>query len=285
MHIGIDEVGRVAPGRTSPKTVRRVARRRTSPKTKYAIGIDEVGRVAPGRTSPKKANAGRVAKWRTSPKTERRVAPGRTSPKYIVGIDEVGRGPLAGPVVVAAVGIEHGAWGIGHRLRGIRDSKKLTERQREKWAKKIKVAGFVWAVARVSPRVIDKIGISKAANLAAYRAYMRLCRKLQAPKIMTSSKFEVLLDGGLHLKRKGWAEENRIKTKTIIKGDEKIPLISAASIIAKVTRDKYMKRAAKQYGGYGFEAHKGYGTVAHYAAIKKLGVSSMHRESFLKGVL
>ncbi len=204
--------------------------------------------------------------------------------RYIVGLDEVGRGPLAGPVVVAAALIMQNVKIKDKKLGIPRDSKKLTPKQREDWVRYFENNPKIfYAVAQVSPRVIDKINISAAANLAAWRAYGRLIKK---SKIHPSSNYEraskiknvgVFLDGGLYLKKKGFYPG----AKTIIKGDQKIPAISIASIIAKVYRDDLMNKMAKKHPGYGFEIHKGYGTKAHYSALRKLGPSEIHRLTFL----
>lgn len=182
----------------------------------------------------------------------------------IVGIDEVGRGPLAGPITVAALATRKNAK-TARVLIGIKDSKKLSPMRREEWFHTItqnKI--FSFAVVSVSSRVIDLKGISHAARLAISKCLKKLSSSLRA---------HIMLDGGLYA-----PEEYR--QKTIIKGDEKVPLIAASSIIAKVTRDRYMVRMDKKYPKYGFDKHKGYGTRAHFAAIKKHGLSKIHRKSF-----
>lgn len=197
--------------------------------------------------------------------------------KHVVGIDEVGRGPLAGPVVVCAVAIPEG-WRIrimNYELGKLKDSKQLSPKQRERWLEYFEGHPKIfYAIAQVSPKVIDKINISAAANLAAWRAFQKLIHNSQF--IIHNS--DVYLDGGLFLKKKGFY----LGAKTIIKGDQKIPAISIASIIAKVYRDGLMDKMAKKHPGYGFEVHKGYGTKKHYSALKKLGPSSIHRLTFLR---
>lgn len=186
---------------------------------------------------------------------------------YIVGIDEAGRGPLAGPLVVGGIRINL-KFKIQTKklLNGIKDSKKLSVKKREEWFKILTGDPRVkWAVAKISPGVIDKINIARAANLGA---------KLVFKKLSHGKNCHALLDGSLYLPK-------AIAQKTIIKGDEKIPIISAASIIAKVTRDRIMARLHKKYPQYGFETHKGYGTKSHYEKIKKFGSSSIHRRSFI----
>lgn len=180
--------------------------------------------------------------------------------QFLVGVDEVGRGPLAGPVTIAVVG------GISAKLlHGIRDSKKLTPSSREAWAKIIR-AQSTWVIVAIPANTIDRIGISAALRRAVERGLSKLPQK---PTL-------VLLDGSLHAPKE-------YRQRTIIKGDEKEPLIAAASIIAKVHRDNYMVRMDKKYPEYGFAQHKGYGTREHYKALKKQGMSEIHRRTFLKG--
>lgn len=182
--------------------------------------------------------------------------------KYvIIGIDEAGRGPLAGPISAGIVAAEARAPKI---LKGIRDSKKLSEKQREAWFLKIK-SNFKYACAMVGNETIDRVGIQKATRLAVKRVLKKIGVK---PNL-------ILLDGSLFAPQK-------YNQKTIVKGDEKIPIISAASVVAKVLRDRKMKRLHKIYPKYGFDIHKGYGTRAHYRAIKKYGICSLHRKSYLK---
>ena len=156
----------------------------------------------------------------------------------------------------------------------MRDSKKLSVKQREKWFSYLTSHPKIeWAAARVSTGVIDRINIAQAANLGAVRACTRLCTKLslvQAPLI--------LLDGGLKLPM-------HIAHRAIIKGDEKIPAIAAASIIAKVTRDRIMLRLHKKYPEYRFDFHKGYGTKLHVEKMRQFGRCATHRQSFAKNIL
>lgn len=200
---------------------------------------------------------------------------------HLIGIDEAGRGPLAGPVVVAGVKIEsriknHELWGRKF-FDNIKDSKKLTAKQREEWFDKItNYPKIAWAVARIWPKVIDRINISQAANLGALRVYKKLSKATsrQARKIFFEpSREHALLDGGLKL-------SPHVSYESIIKGDEKIPVISAASIIAKVTRDRIMFRLHKKYPKYHFDVHKGYPTKLHISLIKKFGLCQVHRRSF-----
>ena len=192
----------------------------------------------------------------------------RKREKIIVGIDEAGRGPLAGPMVIAAVAVFGSRSGSptatwrSDFLKGIRDSKKLTRLGRECWYSVLKKKAICQYVS-VSARSIDRDGISRAAR----EAIAKLLKKFPACADL------VLLDGSLYA-------PPEYKQKTIIKGDEKIPLIAAASIIAKVTRDRTMRRLHNTYPSYNFAQHKGYGTRAHFAAIRKHGLSDIHRKTF-----
>jgi ribonuclease HII len=179
--------------------------------------------------------------------------------KFLVGIDEAGRGPLAGPVSIAAVA------GAGS-LRNIKDSKKLSAKKREEWKKIIK-NNFESYQVFVSHKVIDRIGIVKSVELGVEKVLEKFEKK---PNL-------VLLDGALKAPKK-------YKQKTIIKGDEKIPLIAAASIIAKTSRDKKMFFFHKKFPKYRFDKHKGYGTKLHYKKIKKHGLCPIHRKTFCKSV-
>lgn len=186
--------------------------------------------------------------------------------RFLIGIDEAGRGPLAGPVVVAGT-----LFRIKDKrqkikiLSGIKDSKKLSAKQREEWFGVLTNHPQIeWAVARISPKIIDRINISQAAHLGARRVYK---------KLSGFGACHAMLDGSLKL-------PPHISYEVIIKGDEKISAISAASIIAKVTRDRIMLRLHKKYPKYRFDLHKGYGTKLHRDVIKKFGRSEIHRKSF-----
>jgi len=195
--------------------------------------------------------------------------------RYIIGIDEVGRGALAGPVAVAAVAMPKN---LGFKIKNLgklRDSKKLTPLRRELWFEYFKNhPQITYSLARVYPRVIERKNISKAANTAALRALTRLCSK----KRINPRKCLILLDGGLYVGNSGSVPNAR----TVIKGDERFATVKIASIIAKVSRDRFMKRLAKKYPRYGFEVHKGYGTKMHFRAIRKHGPSPAHRLTFLR---
>jgi len=170
---------------------------------------------------------------------------------------------LAGPVAVGAV-----AGSLNSKiLKGIKDSKKLNAKQREEWYKKIKSkkSNLKSFCVFISHKTIDKINVYQATLLGVEKVLKKFKRK---PGL-------VLLDGSL-------CAPKEYKQKTIIKGDEKIPLISAASIIAKVSRDRKMLREHKKTPHYDFDKHKGYGTKLHYKKIKKHGLSHIHRRSFCK---
>lgn len=177
----------------------------------------------------------------------------------ICGIDEAGRGPLAGPVVAAAVILPRKG-----RPKGLDDSKQLTAEAREELAAKIREVGLV-GVGVASVEEIDSLNILRAAHLAMRRAFDTLCTQ-QTP-------VAVLVDGNM-------APELPCPVECVVDGDAIVPIISAASIIAKVERDRMMIELCAQYPGYEFSKHKGYGTPVHQEAIKRLGVCAIHRRSF-----
>ncbi len=191
--------------------------------------------------------------------------------KYIVGIDEAGRGPLAGPVSLAALAIKLEDEPL---LKGdkVRDSKQLSEKAREKKLAELKVlrknGKIRYAVSLVGANIVDRKGITHAIKKGIWNVLSRL--KLEAETTL------VLLDGGIKAPR-------RFKNQqTIIRGDATVPVIAHASIVAKVIRDRKMKKFALTFPEYGFEIHKGYGTAQHVGKIKKHGLSRIHRKSFLK---
>lgn len=196
-------------------------------------------------------------------------------PQFLIGIDEVGRGPIAGPVAVSAFCISiKNLPKIRKIFRGVKESKQLTEQQREGWfdiIQKTQKLGLVdYAVTFQSEKVIDTKGLSFAIKNA-------LKISLNGLRI-DPRKAGVLLDGGLK------APPEFVNQKTIIKGDEKELVIALASICAKVLRDRKMNLLARKHSKYEFEKHKGYGTRSHYEAIKKYGLLSIHRKSFLKNL-
>lgn len=201
------------------------------------------------------------------------------SPKYVIGIDEVGRGALAGPLSVGAVALRLGMGFDPVVLKGLklhlRDSKKLTPKERERWVKYLRKRGDIeFRVASVSPKIVDRLNVSRAANLAATRAFEKL-----VDEPMLKTKPLVFLDGGLYL-RGDWGK--RLRVRTVVRGDEKINAVKLASIVAKVHRDRLMVRRHEKYPHYGFPKHKGYGTARHIRSLRRHGLSDIHRRSFCK---
>ncbi len=207
-------------------------------------------------------------------------------PIYTIGVDEAGRGPIAGPVAVGVCKIktvyieELEDELINKFMSGkLKDSKKLSEKKREEiysWIEKKKEENKLdFIVSMGSSKTIDDIGIVPTIKKAISKTLTALSKDKE-------DKVLVLLDGGLK------APETFVLQKTIIKGDESQIIISLASIVAKVTRDRYMKKLAKQYNKegkfYGFERHKGYGTKVHHEMINKYGLCNYHRKSFCKSV-
>lgn len=184
--------------------------------------------------------------------------------EIVCGIDEAGRGPLAGPVCAACVVLPK-----GEVIEGVNDSKKLTEKKREALYDVIKEQALDYSIAFASEKEIDEINILQATFLAMRRAFEGLTKV--EPDI-------ALIDGNA---KPGLD----ITERPVVKGDAKSANISAASILAKVTRDRYMLEMAEKYPQYQFEKHKGYGTKLHYEMIEKYGVCDIHRRTFLKKIL
>lgn len=178
----------------------------------------------------------------------------------ICGVDEAGRGPLAGPVYAAAVILPK-----GYVIDGVNDSKKLTEKKRDILFDVIKKEAVAYSIGIADEKEIDEINILQATFLAMRRAVEGLSVKADI----------ALIDGN---KKPGL----EIAEWDIVKGDAKSASIAAASIIAKVSRDRYMLEMAEKYPEYHFEKHKGYGTKLHYEMIEKYGISPIHRKTFLK---
>ena len=185
----------------------------------------------------------------------------RSGDGYLAGVDEAGRGPLAGPVFAAAVVLP-----CDVIIDGINDSKKLSEKKREKLYDEICEKALSYCIASVDEKEIDEINILQATFKAMRNAVAGLSIKPDY----------VLIDGN-----KGPG----IECETVVKGDSKSMSIAAASILAKVSRDRYIVKLSEKYPGYGFEKHKGYGTKAHYEAIEKLGICPIHRKTFLRKIL
>jgi len=176
----------------------------------------------------------------------------------LAGVDEVGRGPLAGDVVAAAVILDP-----ARPIPGLRDSKKLSPRRREELALLIMEQAQSWSVARASVAEIDELNILQASLLAMHRAV----------RALEPQPSYVLVDGN-RLPRWDYPSE------PVVKGDDRVPAIAAASILAKVQRDRELVDLERQYPGYGFAAHKGYPTASHLEALRTLGVTPVHRRSF-----
>ncbi len=178
--------------------------------------------------------------------------------ELLAGVDEAGRGPLAGPVVAAAVILDP-----AHPIAGLADSKKLSERQRDALEGEIKDKALAWAVACAEVEEIDTLNILWASMLAMQRAVLAL------PTTPTL----VLVDGNR-------CPELPCRSEAVVQGDQSVPAISAASILAKVARDRELLLLDQQYPGYGFARHKGYPTKDHVTALERLGVTPVHRRSF-----
>lgn len=174
-----------------------------------------------------------------------------------LGVDEVGRGCWAGPLVAGAVL-------LNQPIPGLRDSKKLTKKRREVLAAEIKASAAAIGVGWVSAEELDKIGLTAAVGLAMHRAVAAISADYDA----------IIVDGNYNF----LADDPR--ATTLIRADDSVPAVSAASIIAKVARDDFMNEAAGQYPGYGFDRHVGYGTAEHLRALQQHGPTALHRRSF-----
>ena len=192
----------------------------------------------------------------------------------IGGIDEAGRGPLAGPVVVACVVMPRDSM-----IEGVNDSKKVSEKKREKLYEEIIKEAIGYGVGIMSQEEIDRINILNATKEGLTTAIKELERDLKE-KNRNFDKPEIILVDALTK-----IDTDHIPYKSIIKGDAKSYSIAAASIIAKVTRDRIMRQWAEVYPMYGFEKHKGYGTAMHISAIKEYGLCPLHRRSFVKNIV
>lgn len=186
----------------------------------------------------------------------------RAAGRTVAGVDEAGRGCLAGPVAAGAVILDP-----GRPVRGLRDSKKLTEKRREELFAEIREKSAAWSVAMTGPGEIDRINILRAALRAMEKAVAGLS---VAPDF-------VLVDGNARI-------SIAVEQKTVVGGDDRCASIAAASIVAKVTRDRLMKELETEYPGYGFSRHKGYPSKEHRESLRRLGPCPIHRKSF-NGVL
>jgi ribonuclease HII len=178
--------------------------------------------------------------------------------RLTAGVDEVGRGPLAGPVMAGAVILDP-----ARPIAGLADSKTLSESAREQLAEEIKASALAWAIGRAEVEEIDQINILQASLLAMRRAVLALSPQAEY----------ALIDGNR-------CPDLPCPSEAIIKGDQSVAAISAASIIAKVTRDREMVEMEAIYPGYAFASHKGYPTKVHLAALQELGLTPIHRRSF-----
>ncbi len=192
-------------------------------------------------------------------KEEKRIY--RRGYKRVAGLDEAGRGPLSGPVVAGAVSVLHN-FRIPKELMDVKDSKQLSFKKREELYKAIvKNPNLKWGIGKVSPRIIDKINILQATKLAMEKAV----KNIKPDFLIIDGNFRINLN---------------VSQKSIIKGDQKVFSIAAASIIAKVSRDRIMIKYDKKYPQYGFDKHKGYPTKLHRKMIKKHGSCKIHRYSY-----
>lgn len=193
--------------------------------------------------------------------------------QWIVGIDEVGRGPLAGPITLCAFAVPVAHWKafqVYTKRHGLTDSKKLTAQKRTEWHQffqgEMKKGHCRYAIVSSSAKQIDQVGLSVVVKKLIARALGKLS--------LNSTQTCIKLDGSLY------APESFTDQETIIKGDSKHMAIAAASVMAKVSRDRYMIRQARVHPFYDFETHKGYGTAEHRKAIRKYGYSPLHRKTF-----
>lgn len=188
----------------------------------------------------------------------------------IAGVDEVGRGPLAGPVVAAACIFDRDV-----DIVGIDDSKKLSEKKREQFFTEIKDKALAYGIGEASCEVIDEINILEATKLAMKRAIDEADKMLESKG---RDRIQIVIFDAVKI------NDLKKEQMSVIKGDQTYFSVAAASILAKVTRDNLMKEYDKVYPEYGFASNKGYGTKAHYEGIKKAGITEIHRKSFLKNL-
>jgi len=188
--------------------------------------------------------------------------------RLIAGVDEVGRGPLAGPVVAAAVVLPE-----SFDVLGVDDSKKLSEKRREELFACIREQAVAWGIGMADQQVIDEINILQATKQAMKQAIAQVREKLAA---CGQGDLDYVLFDALTI------DDVQLPQEGIVKGDSRVLAIAAASILAKVTRDRMMVEYAEQYPGYAFERNKGYGTKAHYEGLRAQGMCPIHRRSFLR---
>lgn len=193
----------------------------------------------------------------------RRYRSGKWGQSLVAGVDEAGRGPLAGPVFAAAVILDP-----AQPVAGLADSKRLSERTRERLAVELQERALAVGIGTAAVEEIDAINIREATFLAMHRALLALA--VQPARVRVDGNALPPGDG------LGF----RCEWEAVVRGDATVPEISAASIVAKCARDAWMREAAREYPGYGFEVHKGYGTAAHIQALASLGPCRLHRLSF-----
>lgn len=201
---------------------------------------------------------------RTDPDLVFEISLWESGVQTIAGLDEAGRGALAGPVAVGVVVLPNNPPLLTSTLSGARDSKQMTPLERESLAPKIREVALAWAVGFAAPEEIDQQGIVRAVRLAALRALHQIT--LPPQYLLTDFRLEL--------------PQLDIPQRSILKGDARCLSIACASILAKTERDALMRQLDAQYPGYGLAKHKGYGTQAHRAAIERLGLSPLHRKSF-----
>lgn len=196
--------------------------------------------------------------------------------KFLLGVDEAGRGPLAGPVAVGVAAVPR-RFNIKKAFPGINDSKQLSEQQRETLydiAVELRKAGIInFCVRFMSAELIDEIGITKAVKRGIWSGVRAMAPASGKKASLHSKDVHVLLDGLL-------SAPAEFSQETIVRGDATEPVISLASIVAKVSRDRLMCRLAKRYPEYGFDIHKGYGTKRHLDVIAQIGISDVHRKTY-----
>lgn len=186
-----------------------------------------------------------------------------------IGVDEAGRGPWAGPVTAAAVILDP-----ARPVEGLTDSKKLSEKARDRLAPLIRARALAWCVAEASVEEIDTLNIREATFLAMQRAIANVCGTIGDKSGQNGPDLHILIDGN------ALPKNLPCEARAIVKGDLTEPAISAASILAKTHRDAQMASLCNTYPGYGFSGHKGYGTAAHAEALSRLGPCPVHRQSF-----
>ena len=229
---------------------------------KYSIGKDEEG-IA------KKMKEKELERLQEIRKIEENLY--QKGIRNICGIDEAGRGPLAGPVVVASVIMQKDSM-----IEGVNDSKKIAEKKREMLYEKIITEAIAYGVGIVEQKEIDEMNILNATKAGLTLSIKELEKDLQQKEREIQKPDIILVDALTNIDTDG------IQYQSIIKGDAKSYSIAAASIIAKVTRDRIMRQWDEVYPEYGFSKHKGYGTASHIAAIKQYGLCPIHRKSFTK---